>query len=120
MRRIVLLSVGWILTAAGLIVTPLPPPFAFGIFLLAAGLIILTANSKTVRRWVQYARHHHGWLSRAFERLTHRHTGAGAATLRGMIRRTNPHALARFRRMRAQRTEKRADAAAGLPSKPQG
>jgi len=102
MRRLILLTIGWVLTAAGVIVTPLPPPFAFGIFLLAAGLVILTANSKTVRRGVQYVRHHNDWFSRALERLHH---PSSPHPVKHMVHRTRPHALHRHKRRRERRQQ---------------
>lgn len=44
------LIIGWILFVAGLILTPLPPPFAFGLFLLMPGLALLIVHSSYMRR----------------------------------------------------------------------
>lgn len=44
------LIIGWILFVAGLILTPLPPPFAFGLFLLMPGLALLLVHSSYMRR----------------------------------------------------------------------
>ena len=53
------LIIGWILFVSGLILTPLPPPFAFGLFLLMPGLALLIVHSSYMRRSVRYLRQQH-------------------------------------------------------------
>jgi len=100
MRRYVLLSAGWVLAVAGalLMFVPLPIPL-IGIMPLLIGLALLTANSKGIRRRLQYVRHRVGWLSRAFDNFAHRAPGV----VKHMIRRTNPLAHVRLARMRDHR-----------------
>lgn len=99
MRRTVLLIIGWVLTVVGAIVTPLPPPFAFGIYLLGAGIAILIANSRAVRRFIQFLRLRHprlcAFLLKA-ERVLPRVLGKA-------LSRTGPATTERWRRLKARR-----------------
>ena len=100
MRRYALLVAGWVLVVAGgiLMFVPVPIPL-IGVMPLLIGLALLTANSKPVRRRLQYARHRLGWLSRLFDRVSHRSPGI----VKHMIRKTNPLPHTRLTRMRGQR-----------------
>lgn len=95
-RRIGLLVFGWCLVLAGLVVTPLPPPFAFGVVLLVIGLAILSTQSRVVRRAVQRVRHRHPDFSRGIDRAGPRLP----SWLRRSIDRTRPAPLARLQRRR--------------------
>ena len=95
-RRIGLLVFGWCLVLAGLAITPLPPPFAFGIILLAVGLAILSTQSRFIRRAMQRFRHRHPGFSSSIER-------AGSRLPRWLhnpIHRTRPSPLIRLQRRR--------------------
>jgi len=58
------LIIGWVLFVPGLILTPLPPPFAFGLFLLMPGLALLIVHSSYMRRSVRYLRQKHSAVDR--------------------------------------------------------
>ncbi len=100
MRKTLFIVGGWILAITGLLLlfAPIPVPLA-GAMPLLVGLAILTAQSKSMRRRMQYVRHRVGWLSRAVERFAHRAPGM----VKHMVRRTNPLAHVRLARMRAHR-----------------
>lgn len=81
--RLAMLALGWALLLPGLIFVVLPPPFAFGIFMVLPGIAILVAYSKTMRRLVQRVRARHttvdvalgavetrvpGWIGRTLKR----------------------------------------------------
>ena len=81
MKKVLILTAGWILTIVGAILSPIPMPVPFplpiGITMFLVGVGILTTHSKTFRRGVQYLRHHHGWLSRRWggrQALAGKHT----------------------------------------------
>jgi len=92
-RKIFLVLLGLLLTAAGALVilvpVPLPP---IGLFMLFTGFTLLTAHSRRARRGLQHARHRSEWLSRNFERFAER----TPATIRRTLRRTRPDAIARY------------------------
>jgi len=94
LRRTALIVLGWALLVPGLILVVLPPPFAFGIFLVLPGVALLVANSKFMRRVVQRVRARHGRIDRAMVAVEtrlpdwfHRH-----------LKRTRPGAIARAAR----------------------
>ena len=97
-RRILLVSLGALLTAVGLVVllvpVPLPP---VGIFMALAGATLLTAHSHKARRVIQRARHRSALLSRTVERFAER----TPEYCRRTLRRTRPDALARYLQMSA-------------------
>ena len=97
MRKILLLTLGWLLVAVGAVVTPAPVPIPFiGIVPLLLGCAILSANSKSFRRALQRLRHRFTFASHWLEGVRHRMPHQ----VRIMIRRTNPRALLRLARMR--------------------
>lgn len=113
--------VGSVLLVVGTIMTPLPPPFAFGIVLVLIGLAILAAWSKTARRWMQKGRERFPSVSDRLERVSPRLPDA----LRRTLKRTSPaslHRLQRFReRLRLRRLRKPAhDGPAHAASSPSG
>lgn len=59
------LIIGWILFVSGLILTPLPPPFAFGIFLLMPGLALLIVHSSYMRRRARHLRQKYSAVNQA-------------------------------------------------------
>jgi uncharacterized membrane protein YbaN (DUF454 family) len=99
-RRILLVSLGALLTAAGMLVilvpVPLPP---VGIFMLLAGFTLLTAHSRKARRGLQRARHRSALLSRTVERFAER----APVSFRRTLRRTRPDAIARRLQIAAAR-----------------
>ncbi len=99
MRQTLLVTLGWVLVVLGAIFTPLPPPFAFGGIMLIAGLSILTANSKFVRRWVQTFR----YRNRTFSALVDKIDSILPSWIGGVARRTQPEPVRRLRRLRQQR-----------------
>jgi len=103
MRKILILAGGWFLTIVGGILTPvpLPLPFPLGIMMFLVGCAVLTTHSKTFRRWVQYIRHHNGWLSRGLEKLTLR----APQQVKAMEAVTRPVALGRKARMQARHVD---------------
>lgn len=100
MRKLIVLTGGWGLLGAGalLCVTPIPVPL-IGVIPLLTGASILSANSKPFRRRIQRLRHRFAFFSRWLERFVHR----APRLVRVMIRRTRPHALVRFARLRRRR-----------------
>lgn len=54
--RALMLTLGWLLLIPGLVFVVLPPPFAFGIFMVLPGVAILIAYSKGMRRLIQSIR----------------------------------------------------------------
>ncbi|MGH6872138.1 MAG: PGPGW domain-containing protein [Rhizomicrobium sp.] len=95
-RRIFLVSLGALLTSAGFLVllvpVPLPP---VGVFMLIAGLTLLSAHSRKARRVIQRSRHRSALLSRAVERFGER----APEYFRRVIRRTRPDAIVRSMRI---------------------
>jgi hypothetical protein len=68
LRKIAILTAGWLLTLAGILITPMPIPIPLiGIFPLLLGLSILINNSRTMRRLIQRVRHRVRWLSYMIE-----------------------------------------------------
>ena len=97
MRKFLLLALGWLLVAVGLVLTPSPVPIPLiGIVPLLLGCAILSANSKSFRRALQRLRHRSAFVSRRLEGLRHRMPHQ----VKTMIRRTNPRALLRLARRR--------------------
>ncbi|GEM_PF-1311519 len=108
-KRWALLAIGWFLTITGAVITPLPPPFAFGFVLLFIGLYILSSQSKIVRRWIQWSRHRFPKFSRQMDNLKPRMP----ERMRGFITRTRPLAIDRMRRWRKIRAQKLQKSEAG-------
>jgi hypothetical protein len=101
MKKILILTGGWITTIVGALLTPipLPLPFPLGIMMFLVGCAILTTHSKPFRRWVQHIRHRNGWLSRGLEFITRR----APNQVRTMEASTRPVALGRKARMQSRR-----------------
>ena len=100
MKRMLILTGGWIVTVVGALLTPIPIPLPFpvGIMLFLIGCAILTTHSKPFRRGVQSLRHRNGWLSRGLERMTRR----APAAVKTMEILTRPLAFSRHARMRGR------------------
>ena len=76
MRKIILLIVGWLLVAVGLVLTPAPIPIPLiGIVPLLVGCAILSANSKNFRRMLQRLRQRFAFLSRRLEGVRYARDG---------------------------------------------
>src|SRR5579872_3405349 len=96
LRKLFFLALGWVLLVAGLLIMPLPVPIPFiGAVPLLLGCAILSSNSRYFRRSLQGLRHRFQFLSRFLEHMAHR----GPHSVKQMIKRTNPHAFARYLRM---------------------
>ncbi|HJW42746.1 MAG TPA: hypothetical protein VJ476_16150 [Rhizomicrobium sp.] len=101
MRRILLLSLGWLLVIFGALITPTPIPIPLiGLLPFTAGLAILINNSRTMRRAIQRARHRVRWFSYMLEHFAHRLPKTIARTLH----RSHPAPIVRKERI-ATRTE---------------
>jgi hypothetical protein len=96
LRKLFFLVLGWFLLIAGLLIMPLPVPIPLiGAVPVLLGCAILTSNSRYFRRALQGLRHRFEFLSRFMERMAVR----GPQSVKRMIKRTNPHAFARYLRM---------------------
>lgn len=99
MRKLSLLVLGWFLLLGGLAIIPMPVPIPLiGAVPMLLGCAILTSHSRVFRRALQSLRHRYRFLSRSLERLAHR----GPQYAKAMIKRTNPHALARYLRIQTR------------------
>lgn len=99
-RRTVMLIIGWALLIPGLVFVVLPPPFAFGAVMVLAGVAILVAHSRFMRRVVQWVRAHFPFVDRAMRVIEQRLPD----WVRRQLKRTRPEALRRaFRRRRRHR-----------------
>jgi hypothetical protein len=96
LRKIVMLTLGWLLTVVGIILTPAPIPIPLaGLLPLAAGLAILINHSRTMRRIIQRIRHRVRWFSYMIEHAAHRLP----KKMGQILHRSRPHAIARKERI---------------------
>ena len=96
MRKFLILSLGWLLTAIGVVVTPMPIPIPLiGLLPLGAGLAILINNSRTMRRAIQRIRHRVRWFSYMLEHFTHR----GPKAIGRILHRSHPASILRKERI---------------------
>ncbi len=96
LRKILILTAGWLLTAIGVIVTPMPIPIPLiGLLPLGAGLAILINNSRTMRRAIQRVRHRVRWFSYMLEHFTHR----GPKAIGRILHRSHPGPIVRKERI---------------------
>jgi len=95
--RTLMVALGWCLFVPGLILPPLPPPFAFGLFMMLPGLVILVIYSASVRR--------------NLKRLRKRFHGVNIAVL--MIEKRAPAKMKRI--LRTTRPKRPAPPPAGPP-----
>jgi|UPI0005EDA16F hypothetical protein len=77
-----MIALGWSLFVPGLVLTPLPPPFAFGLFMMMPGLVILLIYSSSVRRTLRKARRRYHWLNISVIMLEKRAPGKMGRILR--------------------------------------
>jgi len=105
-----MIALGWILLIPGLIFVVLPPPFAFGIFMVVPAVAILVAYSKGMRRLVQSIRARHSIVNTSL--------GAVEDTVPGWVsrslKRTNPAARIRALRRKHKKTKTKGD----MPAEP--
>ena len=74
LRRILLLTLGWILVGLGIVGLALP--FLQGVLMIVAGLAILSRESRWVRRHVMRYRRAHPELDRRMQEVGERLRGA--------------------------------------------
>lgn len=84
MRRVISLSVGWILIGAGLVVLPLPIPL--GLLLIILGLAVLLPQSHWLQNLIRRWRHRHPGFDRKLHAASHRLPGS----VRRAIQTTEP------------------------------
>ena len=96
MRKVFLLTIGWVLTIFGILITPTPIPIPLiGLVPLGAGLAILINNSRTMRRAIQRARHRVRWFSYMLEHITRR----GPKVIGRILHRSHPAPILRKERI---------------------
>jgi hypothetical protein len=96
LRKILMLTLGWVLTVIGIVLTPAPIPIPLaGLLPLAAGLALLINYSRTMRRIVQRIRHRVRWLSYMIEHMAHR----APKKIGQILHRSRPHAIERKERI---------------------
>jgi len=99
LRKVLLLALGWLLTAIGAIITPMPIPIPLiGLLPLGAGLAILINNSRTMRRAIQRIRHRVRWFSYMLEHFTRR----GPKAIGRILHRSHPASIQRKERIDAR------------------
>jgi hypothetical protein len=99
MRKILILTAGWILTLLGVVITPMPIPIPLiGVLPLMAGLAILIHHSRTMRRAIQRVRHRVRWFSYMMEHFAHRLPRAIAR----ILHRSHPAPIHRKERIAAR------------------
>jgi len=96
LRKIFMLTLGWVLTIVGIVLTPMPIPIPLaGLLPLAAGLALLINYSRTMRRVVQRIRHRVRWFSYMIEHAAHRLP----KKIGQVLHRSRPHAIERKERI---------------------
>jgi hypothetical protein len=96
MRKVLILTAGWVLTLLGVVITPMPIPIPLiGILPLMAGLAILIHHSRTMRRAIQRVRHRVRWFSFMMEHFAHRLP----RTIARILHRSHPAPLVRKERI---------------------
>ena len=99
LRKYFMLTVGWILTLVGIVVTPMPIPIPLiGLLPLMAGLAILINYSRTMRRIIQRVRHRVRWLSYMLEHFAHR----APKKIRAILARSHPRSIERRARIQSR------------------
>ena len=96
LRKILMLTLGWVLTIIGIVLTPAPIPIPLaGLLPLAAGLAILINYSRGMRRVIQRVRHRVRWLSYMIEHMAHR----APKKIGQILHRSRPQAIVRKERI---------------------
>lgn len=114
--RTLMVILGWALLIPGLVFVALPPPFAFGIFMVLPGVAILVAYSKGMRRLVQRIRARHHLVDTSMSSIETRAPGP----LGRSLRRTNPAALIRSIRSKRRKKKAHSDSLTPAASKTEG
>lgn len=100
-----MITLGWLLLIPGLIFVVLPPPFAFGIFMVLPGIAILVAYSKGMRRLIQGIRARFRAADTALKAIETR-----VPDLLGRsLKRTNPSAIGRALRQKRRQKRRHSD-----------
>ncbi len=86
-----MIILGWLLLIPGLVFVILPPPFAFGIFMVLPGIAILIAHSRAMRRLIQTVRARFPIVNTSLSAVETRVPDLMAKSLK----RTNPSVFAR-------------------------
>jgi hypothetical protein len=98
-RKIFFLTIGWLLTLLGILITPMPIPIPLiGILPLMAGLSILIHHSRFMRRAIQRIRHRVRWFSYMMEHFAHRLP----KTISKILHRSHPASIVRKERIAAR------------------
>ena len=100
-RHVFLLTSGWSVLAAGLIVLPIPVPMPIPVafLLLFLGTAILSGHSRRFRHLVQHARYRSPWLSTSFESVGR----LAPEGVKRMVHRTRPALVERYARLHGTR-----------------
>ena len=99
LRKYFMLTVGWVLTLVGIVVTPMPIPIPLiGLLPLMAGLAILIHYSRNMRRVIQRVRHRVRWISYMLEHFAHREPRKIAR----ILHRSHPKAIERRSRIQSR------------------
>ncbi len=92
LRKVLMLTLGWVLTVVGIVLTPAPIPIPLvGLLPLAAGLALLINFSRTMRRVIQGIRHRVRWFSYVIEDAAQRLP----KKIGLILHRSRPHAIVR-------------------------
>src|SRR5690606_29142263 len=81
-----MVALGWGIFVPGLVLTPLPPPFASGLSMMLPGLVILVIYSPFVRRGLKRLRRRFHWLNMAVLAMEKR----APEKMRRILRTTRP------------------------------
>lgn len=110
--RTLMITLGWLLLIPGLVFVVLPPPFAFGIFMVLPGVAILIAYSKGMRRLIQSIRARFSTVDKALKAVETR-----VPDLLGRsLKRTNPSAIGRALRQKRRQKHRHSDKVTANPS----
>ena len=106
LRKYFMLTIGWVLTLVGIVVTPMPIPIPLiGLLPLMSGLAILINNSSAIRRIIQRARHRVRWISYMLEHMARR----APRKIAQILHRSHPAPIERHERIQARPTVENKD-----------
>jgi hypothetical protein len=106
LRKYFMLTLGWVLTLVGIVVTPMPIPIPLiGLLPLMAGLAILINYSRTMRRLIQRARHRVRWVSYMIEHMAKR----APKKIAQILHRSHPASIERHARIQSRPTSESED-----------
>jgi len=99
LRKYFMLALGWVLTLVGIVVTPMPIPIPLiGLLPLMAGLAILINYSRSMRRFIQRARHRVRWVSYMIEHMAKR----APKKIAQILHRSHPAPIERHARIQSR------------------